>query len=188
MKLTEITLLLDADWADIVDSDGGIESSRREFYAWDKFADGVRRTVPADISVTVRDLLPLSLDGILVVCTEPTAHTLVHAMSLDQARVWPHVFLLDVRRLSSEIERLDRLGAAGAILTSRYFAWRTDQDDDFGDGVIGLMAAAERIGARCTGPSFFTTARYCWMGAEDKFSGLPQLLAAYLLDYAELLP
>lgn len=187
MQLTEIAFVLGEDWAEIVDEEGGHPVTRREFDQWDEFAAGVRRGLTEDIPVTVRESPPESFEGVLVVCEEPTIGEIAHRLGMDPARVYPYAFLLNTKRGVSAAERIDRLGVAGAILTMRYFTWRTERDDDFGSGVFGLRRVAETIGARCAESAYLVTERYCMIGAEERFGSLPELLAAYLIGYAQLL-
>ncbi|MGH3913101.1 MAG: hypothetical protein ACRDTC_06785 [Pseudonocardiaceae bacterium] len=183
MRLTEIAFVLGVESGDFVDID---EGSIREFDRWDEFAASVRSSLRGEVSVTVRESPPESLDGLLVVCEESMIDEIANRLAIDADRVCPHVFMLNMKRGPREADRIGRLGVAGAILATRYVMWLTERDDDFGSGVFGLRDVADIIGAHCADSEYLATPQYCLIGAEDRYHSLPELLAAYLMGYAEI--
>lgn len=183
MRLTEIAFVSRAEDDDFVDAEEG--STRAFDDQLDEFAASVHRSVQGEVSVTIRESLPESLEGLLIVCEEPTIGEISNRLDVDPGQVCPRVFLLNMKRGPREAERVGDLGVAGAILAMRYVLWLTERADDFGSGIFGLRSVADVIGARCADSEYLVTPQYCMIGAEDRFHSLPELLAAYLVGYAE---
>jgi hypothetical protein len=147
-------------------------TSAREQGSVDELAEAMRSALAIDVPVLETPLAGLPADGYLIVF-----HTVPWTVDAEVAR---RIIAIDEGR-SSIMKNLEQHGFAGAVETHRYFLWRTQRDQERGDGLVGKKHVAARMSARVlSGP--YTSANY-GMLASDTARDLPGLIAEYLKAY-----
>ncbi len=157
--------------------------SFREIHEVDRFATEMTRTGQVSVRVLLPAELPDRLGDEIVLCEEPLVDEVARRLGTDRAALFPRLVLFATGRGHDVPHRVESLHGAGALMGyvywSRFLA--ADAPDDMDSyGLLGRKDVATRIGAWWRG--FWETEHYCLMGHAE-ITGLPELLAAYLVDY-----
>jgi hypothetical protein len=154
--------------------------SKREFYGYDEFAEALGRHSRFDVRVIEEDLRTVGEDAFVLL------HRDVREEELSDC---PHAFhrtiIVNSDGPPACLERLDRLGHAGAIPRGRYSHWQHRRAKDGGGGLFGLRAVADRMGTGSLGG--YMSPRYRDIYSE-RYRDLPELVAAYIEAFAAMWP
>ncbi len=186
MELDAVYVALTEDWKVQVDeTDDGRPVTRREYEDIDAFAQAVGGFLERPVLVEYATALPRT-DRALLICEEDAVAPISASLSIADTELYPRLFFLNVELRPKSTRRVADLGGAGAIERMRYNVWRWEREYDPGGGVFGRKDVARKLGAHWQPSVLSETERYCFF-EHGEHPTLPDLLAAYLLEYSALL-
>jgi len=186
VQLDVVNVVLTDDWRVVVDeTDQGRPVTKREYEDIDAFAGVIEDWLGVPVRVLDVESL-LSVDRTLLICEESAVDTIAEHLSAAAQDVVPLAFFLNIPLRPHSTERVDRLGAAGAIERMRYAVWRDERADDPGGGIFGRKDVATSMGAHWKPSVLSETPRYAFFEHEGHPT-LPDLLAEYLRSYSKIL-
>ncbi len=181
--VVEVLFVLPEDWAVVHDPASGDTDSFREIHEVDRFATEMTRTGQVSVRVLLPAELPDRIGDEIVLCEESLVEEVAGRLGTDRTALFPRLVLFATGRGHDVPNRVESFSGAGALMGHMYWdRFLTADDSGYEDsyGMLGRKDVATRIGAWWGG--FWETERYCLMGHAE-ITSLPELLAAYLVDY-----
>ena len=163
-----------------VTSTFGDDSSTRVFYRYDEFAEALRRHSHFDVRVLEDELRMVDEDAFVLLHRDVRDEELSGCPAALQ-----RVMVVNSDRPPACVERLDRLGLAGAIPRDRYLQWLHRRAKEGGGGLFGLRTVADRMGTASFLGSMSATYRDIH---SERYRDLPELVAAYIEAFAAMWP